>query len=620
MYVSKPEDKPSARSLAGERSVRSICDGVDEMQPVELYDGTLGVPKDFVDRHQRPVGQIQWNDDLREHYDDPGNVSGIRWASGTLIDRDLFLTAGHAFDSSPGFWKVPRQNGTDKPIIPPEIARRMQVNFNYQVTPSGNLRREESFPILELLEYRYGGLDYAIVRLGGNPGDKYGFTPISKEDGVVREMLCIIQHPEGLPKRIEAGPLTDIHSHQMGYDSIDTLGGSSGSGILSAATGKIVGVHTRGGCHLSVIGHNHGVRIGAIKTVSPAIKALLSPGWIHLDLHQAAGAPKIKSDPSFFATPGNLHVIFRSSGGLIHELRRDGGWHHYPISAGDDQPKAQGNPTGYALFGNRTRYVTFLGRDQHIHHLWYDGAWHHVDVTEEAEAPEAASEATPHISFDGNSQQLYFAGSDGHLYLLWWGGSWHHAALSAATNAAPAAGRPAVCGTARDEHLYVVYRGRDNHLHLLHREENTWTYTPLSEQAHAPKTTSDPVAILLMGDQHPRVYYRNKKGHILKIHWVGRWLYADLSAAAVAPPSYDAPALVVAPDASFATILFRNRDRHIMQLEWDKDHWQNLDLSEASNAPAARGTPAGIIRFPTSSRTAVFRGKDNHLHEISWEG
>jgi hypothetical protein len=43
-------------------------------------------------------------------------------------------------------------------------------------------------------------------------------------------MLCIIQHPAGLPKRIEAGPALHLHDVEIGYDSIDTLGGSSGAG------------------------------------------------------------------------------------------------------------------------------------------------------------------------------------------------------------------------------------------------------------------------------------------------------------------------------------------------------------------------------------------------------
>ena len=67
----------------------------------------------------------------------------------------------------------------DDPIPPKEIAKNMHVNFNHQLDPNGKLRTSRPFAILELLEHRLGGLDYAIVRLDGKPGAIYGFTSIS---------------------------------------------------------------------------------------------------------------------------------------------------------------------------------------------------------------------------------------------------------------------------------------------------------------------------------------------------------------------------------------------------------------------------------------------------------
>jgi hypothetical protein len=209
-------------------TIKSICGGIDDSQPVEQYDGTLGVSREFVDEHQRSVGQLQWNDDLADRYDEPGNVSGVRWCSGTLISDDLFLTAGHCFDRSGGNWRRPKVNGTNDTISSAEIATNMHVNFNFQHDPNGNLRQEQSFPILELVEYRNNNLDYAIVRLGGEPGQVFGTAAISVRDAEVGETLCIIGHPAGLPKHIEAGPATDLHGSRIGYDDIDTLGGLGG--------------------------------------------------------------------------------------------------------------------------------------------------------------------------------------------------------------------------------------------------------------------------------------------------------------------------------------------------------------------------------------------------------
>jgi hypothetical protein len=74
--------------------LESICGATDDSQPVEQYDGTLGVTIVFVNGHQSAVGQIQWNDNLASIYTNPGDVSGVRWCSGTLISNDLFLSAG----------------------------------------------------------------------------------------------------------------------------------------------------------------------------------------------------------------------------------------------------------------------------------------------------------------------------------------------------------------------------------------------------------------------------------------------------------------------------------------------------------------------------------------------
>ena len=48
--------------------LESLCGLEDESQPVEQYDGTLGVQRQFVDQHQSKVAQIQWNNDLRSKY------------------------------------------------------------------------------------------------------------------------------------------------------------------------------------------------------------------------------------------------------------------------------------------------------------------------------------------------------------------------------------------------------------------------------------------------------------------------------------------------------------------------------------------------------------------------
>ena len=51
--------------------LESICGAADDSQPVEQYDGTLGVTTAFVNAHQSAVCQVQWNDNLASVYTDP---------------------------------------------------------------------------------------------------------------------------------------------------------------------------------------------------------------------------------------------------------------------------------------------------------------------------------------------------------------------------------------------------------------------------------------------------------------------------------------------------------------------------------------------------------------------
>jgi V8-like Glu-specific endopeptidase len=261
--------------------LKSICGTTDDSRPVEQYNGTLGVSINFVNQHQRSVGQLQWNDNLGTIYTNPGDVSNVRWGTGTLITNDLFLTAGHCFDQEGGGWQRPIDNATGAVISPARIATNMHVNFNYQVDPNGNLRTEQSFPITNLLEYRLGNLDFAIVRLGNNPGNTWPTARIATNDAVRGDMLCIIGHPAGLPKRIEAGPCTNVTGTQITYNDIDTLSGNSGSGVLRASDGRIVGIHTNGGCTQQSpnpnAGVNSGVRITSVIANSPTLRQIIGP-------------------------------------------------------------------------------------------------------------------------------------------------------------------------------------------------------------------------------------------------------------------------------------------------------------------------------------------------------
>lgn len=259
---------------------KAQCGPQNDLAPVETYPGGLGVTPEFVRKHEPPVGQLRWVKDLKDRFDgdDPGNVAGLPRGCGGLITDDLFLTAGHCLDPTRGGSETPSRNGV--PITPGEVARLMQVDFNFQL--NGETKEERTpvtYPVIELVEHSLGPHEYAILRLGhganGPPGADFRPMELARQDIKAKSAtLCIIQHPGGGPKCVEAGPMLWNRYGRIAYLDLDTAGLSSGAPIYSKG-GLVVGVHTLGGCTKQG-GFNSGVSIGAIRAYSQTISQLLA--------------------------------------------------------------------------------------------------------------------------------------------------------------------------------------------------------------------------------------------------------------------------------------------------------------------------------------------------------
>jgi V8-like Glu-specific endopeptidase len=228
--------------LQGE-GLESLC-GPRDLQHVNSYNGRLGVSQTYVKKYKGAVGALT----------SKNTPTGSKYCTGTLIGKDLFLTASHCVSSKTvGHF----------------------VAFGYErKAGSTALGTQEFYKITQLVEEgakKSPAIDYAIVRLERDAGSKYGVTKMRAEDPKKDATLAIIQHPSGEPKQIEAGKHQGLSGNYLRYADIDTLPGSSGSGVLDA-DGLLVGVHTNGGCTSGSSGANSGVRLSQAAKVSSIIR------------------------------------------------------------------------------------------------------------------------------------------------------------------------------------------------------------------------------------------------------------------------------------------------------------------------------------------------------------
>lgn len=182
--------------------------------------------------------------------------SGIVMCTGTLISKDLFLTARHCL-------------GT---------CSSTNVTFGYM------RRRQDTFPCKEIVEFGNSDLnkDYLILRLDGMPGVEWGWYDMSDRTLAADANLMMIHHPGGTPMKVSLKDCT-FRGESNGFirHRCDTEGGSSGTGILAPdfetpENSRIIAVHTLGGCTPNnPNSSNSGPAIRYLSTVSPLIKSMV---------------------------------------------------------------------------------------------------------------------------------------------------------------------------------------------------------------------------------------------------------------------------------------------------------------------------------------------------------
>lgn len=192
-----------------------------------------------------------------------GNPIGIYRSSqgsctGTLIDKDLFITSAHCEDA----------------------CADVSVTFGF-------MEAEETFKCKEIVEKGPTDetkSDFMVIRLEGNPGVSHGWYKLSDQELQPKQPLLIIHHPMGTPMKVSQKDCFFVEEKDgMLRHRCDTEPGSSGSAILvpdytHPENTRIVGIHGYGGCTTSTTSStttNSGPSVRHISSVSPFLRALV---------------------------------------------------------------------------------------------------------------------------------------------------------------------------------------------------------------------------------------------------------------------------------------------------------------------------------------------------------
>ncbi len=269
-----------------EVSSDALRDAVVRAVPAMVLASRLRVEADgSVSLASRPLGPSHDLCEGEAHFDQPSLAS----CSGTLIDDDLVLTAGHCVEGM--------------------ACSNLRFVFGWYYEAPGVLTTVEQgdvYSCAEIAAFEYSGSnDFAIVRLdrpAPGPPIEVRLEPIAVNEGV-----SLAGYPLGIPmKVVEAGTVTGTISRSRFYARLDAHPGNSGSGVLDDSL-RVVGELTNGpidafvvdgDCRrLRVIGEDTW-RTETINSVIPAIEALCASGHESVRLCPPRDAGVVAADAS----------------------------------------------------------------------------------------------------------------------------------------------------------------------------------------------------------------------------------------------------------------------------------------------------------------------------------
>lgn len=223
-------------------------------------------PKDGLAALARPIGRV----DIVLRNARTGQQVGAS-CTGTLLPGDYVLTNHHCLP----------QGGE---LVPAKAS----ILMDYLTLDGKGSRRFEIDPKPVEFDAR---LDYALVRVAGNPTAAYGAARLSGEAVPGNRSMLVIHHPLGRPKVMSRFRCFALKDQAEGPDlrhRCDTLGGSSGSLMFDASVAGVA-LHKEGGLDpKDTTSFNNATRLTALLERSPILARIAA----------AQGRPVAAADPA----------------------------------------------------------------------------------------------------------------------------------------------------------------------------------------------------------------------------------------------------------------------------------------------------------------------------------
>ncbi len=200
-------------AVTGTQVKPQAIDGPDEREKMENQTS------DTLKTAAKAVARIRFIGDDNKQY----------FCTGFLVSSDLMMTNQHCPQSETEW-------------------RNALIDFDYNA--AGAIPKVTTFKQFILSNV---ALDVSIFRLSWTPP---GRVPLALEGATLQERreLIVIQHPAGEPKQVSRTGCIAIGVQLRGVTPLktdfghgcDTLGGSSGSGVMDISTLKVIGLHHLG--------------------------------------------------------------------------------------------------------------------------------------------------------------------------------------------------------------------------------------------------------------------------------------------------------------------------------------------------------------------------------------